>query len=163
MANVIQWKQGSKFTGSAESAYNELEKIRKREGNITPRSVVEQAKKRNSALHRHFEWDDAKAADLHRLEQARKVLRSIEIIHIEAPNAPAKAYSIVTAPTAGKEEKPKRVYTSTKEALQDPIQRDEILAQAIREAISYRRKYAALQELSKVFSAMDEFLAEFGS
>jgi len=37
------------------------------------------------------------------------------------------------------------------------------LGNAIREAISYRRKYAALQELSQVFHAMDDFVENFGT
>jgi len=162
MSNIIQWKLGSKFSGSAEGTYAELEKIRKRDGNITPSAIVAKAKSKSSAMHRHFEWDDDKAANQHRLEQARLVARSIQIIHIESPNAPAQAYSIITIAQKNGEPKTRKVYQSTEEALKDPVMRDEILGNAIREAISYRRKYAALQELSKVFHAMDEFMENFG-
>jgi len=158
--NVIQWKNGARQTGSAEPAYEELETIRKREGGIAPSSVVKRAKSKRSALHRHFEWNDGLAAEKHRMEQARDLIRSIEIIHVEHPKAPAKAYSIVTTPTVGKE-KPKKVYQSTVEALKDPVMRDEILGNAIRDAISFRRKYAALQELAQVFTAVDSFINKF--
>jgi hypothetical protein len=161
MSKVIQWKTGSKFSGSAEGAHKELEKIRKRQGNLTPSAVVEKARSKSSPLHRHFEWDDVKAAEIQRNERARSMIRSIEIIHVEAPSAPVRAYSTTTVPTQGPKEKPKRVYTSTEEALADPVQRDEILGQAIRDAIAFRRKYAALQELSKVFSAMDDLVSNF--
>lgn len=160
MGNIIQWKQGSKMTGSAEPVYKELESIRKKDGNITPRSVVEKAKSKRSALHRHFEWDDSVAAEKFRLEQARKVIRSIEIIHVQAPTVPAKAYSLVTRAPAKVQEphQPQKVYTSTEEALQDPVMRDELLGEAIRDAIAFRRRYAALQELAQVFRAVDLFI-----
>ena len=162
MSKVIQWKNGSKISGDAEKVYCELEVIRKHDGDITPQAVVAKAKAKRSAMHRHFEWNDESAGYRYRLEQARKLVRSIEIIHVEAPKVPAKAYSVVTRP-ARSENKPRKVYQSTEEALQDPVQRDEILGNAIRDAISYRRKYAALQELSQVFRAFDEFVENFGS
>ena len=162
--NTIQWKVGSKMTGSAERVYGELELIRSRDGEITPVAVVEKAEDEGSALHKYFEWDSDKAAERYRLEQARKVLRSIEIIHISAPSAPAKAYSIVTKPSKDPSKSATRkVYESTEEALKDPIMRDEVLGNAIREAVAFRRKYSALQELSQVFTAMDDFLVSFGT
>jgi hypothetical protein len=36
--------------------------------------------------------------------------------------------------------------------------RDEILGNAIRDAIAFRRKYHALQELAKVVHVIDEFI-----
>lgn len=162
MSNVIQWKTGSKMRGSAEKVYEELEQIRKVDGDITPHAVVEKAKKSRSVMHKHFEWDDSLAGEKYRMEQARKLVRSIEIIHIKAPNIPAKAYSVVTKPSR-EPGPPRKVYQSTEEALQDPVHRDEILGNAIRDALSYRRKYASLQELSKVFTALDDFVANFGS
>lgn len=159
MAKHIQWRKGTRLTGDAEPVYNELEKIRKHDGDITAAAVVEKAKAKRNPLHRHFEWDDSTAAENYRLGQARKIMRSIEIIRTEAPNAPAKAYSVVTRPPANeKETEPRKVYTSTEEALQDPVTRDEILGNAIRDAISFRRKYAALQELAQVFRAVDLFV-----
>ena len=111
-------------------------------------------------MHKHFEWDDSVAAEKHRKEQARSLIRSIEIVHVEAPTVAAKAYTIVTAPQEGAAT-PKKVYQSTAEALQDPVSRDEILGSAIRDALSYRRKYNGLQELAQVFTALDDFVENF--
>lgn len=47
------------------------------------RAIVDTARSENSGLHGFFEWNDAKAADLHRLDQAGKMLRSIRIRYIE--------------------------------------------------------------------------------
>lgn len=48
-------------------------------GRLTPQNVVADARNRNSPLHDIFEWDDAKAADQYRLEQARELIRSVKI------------------------------------------------------------------------------------
>lgn len=159
--NHIQWKAGSKVTGDAEKIHAELEVIRHKNGNITPQAVVSKAKSKRSAMHKSFEWNDAKAANSHREAQARKLVRSIQVKRVESPNVATPVYSSVTEAANGK--KPERkVYQSTEEALQDPVTRDEILGNAIRDAISYRRKYAQLQELAKVFTAMDDLVENFG-
>lgn len=48
-------------------------------GRLTPKSVVEKAANPRHPLHRFFEWDDAKAANAHRLEQARELIRIIRV------------------------------------------------------------------------------------
>lgn len=48
-------------------------------GRLTPSAVVEAARSEKSPLHRHFEWDDAKAANSWRLDQAREIIRVIRI------------------------------------------------------------------------------------
>ena len=47
---------------------------------LTPELVVAEARRKTSPLHSYFEWDDAKAANLYRLKQAREILRSITVI-----------------------------------------------------------------------------------
>lgn len=48
-------------------------------GRLTPKAVVEAARDTKSPLHRHFEWNDAKAAESYRLDQAREIIRVIRI------------------------------------------------------------------------------------
>jgi hypothetical protein len=62
----------------------ELEKIAgNNQGMLKADAVVDAAKSRKSALHHHFEWDDAKAANAHRLMQARHLVRSISIEDVD--------------------------------------------------------------------------------
>jgi len=154
-----QWKRGSKFSGSAQKVYDEIERIKKKHGGVyLARHLVEEGKRENSPLHPHI-WkiSDAEAAEQHRLELARRLSRSIEVVYDEAPDTPVRAYELITQPAKG-DMLERKVYTSTKEALEDPEMRDEILSRAIRDAIAYKRKYADLQELAQVFIALDEFL-----
>jgi len=48
-------------------------------GDLTPERVVEHACEATSPLHEFFEWDDALAAQAHRLQQARSLIRSVRV------------------------------------------------------------------------------------
>ena len=48
-------------------------------GELTATAVVEAARDPESVLHGHFEWDDTKAAEAHRLDQARSLIRSVTV------------------------------------------------------------------------------------
>ena len=58
----------------------EVEAIRKANGGfLTPEKLVQAAKSKDSYLHRFFTWDDSRAAQLYRLDQARHLVRRIYI------------------------------------------------------------------------------------
>jgi hypothetical protein len=50
-----------------------------RDGRLIPAEVVSDARDPASPLHAQFEWDDSKAAEAHRLSQARTLIRSVKI------------------------------------------------------------------------------------
>lgn len=52
-----------------------LQTLEDAEGRITPALIVEVARDPESPLHQCFEWDDSIAAERHRLDQARRLLR----------------------------------------------------------------------------------------
>lgn len=60
-------------------AAEELKRIQDIYGSITPEILVKEAKKRNSPLHKIFEWNDSKAAENYRLQQARILLNNIQV------------------------------------------------------------------------------------
>jgi hypothetical protein len=154
------WKKGSQHKVDATKAYNEIERIRgKHDGAVMPEVVIMEAEKKRNPLHREFNWDDTEAAHQYRLTQARGLLRHIEVIHESAPEIPMRAFEVVTQP-AFSDTPERQVYRSTEEILQDPGMRDELLARAIRDALTYRRKYHALSELSQVFQSLDDFLVK---
>ena len=56
-----------------------VNEIYRRDGCVTSDGLVSEASDPASPAHPGFEWDDAKAAQEHRLDQARKYLREITI------------------------------------------------------------------------------------
>lgn len=156
----VLWKTGARVKAKPEAAHKVLEQIRaKNDGDLRLEDVVAASRPKTAPLHRDFEWDDGVAAQQYRLDQARYIVRSIEVIEDEAPAIQARAYQVSYTPAQTEEAtKARPVYRSTKEMLADPIARDALLAGAIRDAIAYRRRYRMLSELSQVFRALDEFL-----
>lgn len=49
------------------------------DGRLTPEDVVEAAQGVDSPLHKFFTWDDAEAAHLRRLDEARGLIRTVKI------------------------------------------------------------------------------------
>lgn len=49
------------------------------DGLLTPDAVVAAARPRDSALHSFFTWDNKVAADAHRLNEARTLIRSVRV------------------------------------------------------------------------------------
>lgn len=67
-------------------------------GHLKPEDVVAAATDRKSKLHRFFTWSDVEAAAAHRLNEARALIRSVDIIEVDAPNDQRKrAWISVTA------------------------------------------------------------------
>lgn len=60
-------------------------------GRLTPERVVEDAKRAESPLHKHFTWDVQKAAEHYWLDEARELIRTVKVtltmneIRIKAP------------------------------------------------------------------------------
>ncbi len=61
-----------KLTASA------LRALEDENGRLSPDIVVKAAENPDSPLHDYFEWDDAKAAHAHRLQQARQLIRVVQ-------------------------------------------------------------------------------------
>jgi len=156
----IVYKQGAQIKCKPQVAYREIERIRKEnDGEINLDQVVRDSKLKDAPLHNEFEWNDKKAAHKLRLQQARYIVGSIEVIREEKPNIQARAYEVTLKAPSVAGEKVKRVYKRTEDILSDPVARNELLAQAIKDAIAYRRRYHALSELAQVFKALDDFVS----
>ena len=157
----IKWKKGYRNSGiDPAAAHAELERLRTAgDGKLKPAEVVSAAKNENSVLHPAFQWDGRKAASEWRLYQARNLIRSIEIVLVDNPDIQTRAYEVRTISADSKTPSPTiNVYSSIEDILADPMARDELLGRAIKDALTFRRRYQALSELSQVFKAVDNFL-----
>ena len=52
-----------------------LADLNKKYGGVQPSRLVDVSRPKNAPLHDAFEWDDKKAAEEHRLSQARRIIR----------------------------------------------------------------------------------------
>lgn len=130
---------------------SELERIRVRHnGRLEPDWVVHAAKQSSNPLHDLFEWNDNVAAQAYRVDQARSVIRSIEVVVEQAQQSkPVRAFVSVVREND-------RSYTSVVDAMADPDLRKQVLRTALSELEAWRKRYAELVELAQVFAAIDE-------
>ena len=83
-------KNGKK--ASAQKIGDALEAISKANaGRLTPKATVEAARNSRNQLHRHFEWDDAKAGEAYRIGQAQELIRVIRVVD-EDRDEPQRAF-----------------------------------------------------------------------
>lgn len=153
-AREYSWVPGSKWTSldpnTVGAEIDRLVKVHKQR--LAAEDVVAAAANPISPLHSIFEWDDTAAAREYRVEQARRLLRSIQITILTPKGAPITTRLTVAT------EKPntpgKRQYSTTEYALSDADLRAEVLRQALRELAAFRRKYIELSELAQVFAVI---------
>jgi hypothetical protein len=78
-----EWNEGTRLNVDANIAGKELERIEKRDsGVIRPEVLVSESRPKKAPLHPCFTWDDAKAAELYRLGEARLIIRSIRVLEV---------------------------------------------------------------------------------
>ena len=154
VTRTFRWIRGCANPGSdrasAAVAGLALESLSREHGRaLTPAQVVAAASAVDSPLHRFFQWDDTAAAAENRLNQARMLLRSIEVVVIGTKGREINARVFLHSSIRG------RRYIAARDALTDPGTRAEILERALAEARSWRDRYRHLHELSGVFAALD--------
>jgi hypothetical protein len=125
----------------------ELEKLMNTLGHVpTTKEVLAAARPAKSSLHKFFEWDDSKAAEAHRLQQAGILLQSSEFIvqmreNGSTRNVPVRRFVLVN------KNQPMRLRN---EALDDEEASKTISDRALGELRSWCRRYVDLRSLAAI-------------
>ena len=137
-----EWKIKGLFKADAQRVADEIG-----ENSITPEQVLEKARNdENSELHKCFEWNDGIAAEKYRLIQARKIIINLSYVPKEKTDEPVRCFQIT---------REKSVYMPTKQFLVNNDEYQDLLKRAKVELESFKRRYATLSELEKVFEAIE--------
>lgn len=151
-----EFSEGARFQSgalqNAKEVGKHLEMLRKHcKGELTPQDVLKDAKNNNSPLHSFFEWDEGKAAEQYRLQQARGLIRSVVAIYTDGKNKAvrSKAYVHIAEATAPH-------YRETGHAMSQAKTRNMVLQRAWRELTAWRKRYQDLKAFSELFDVMDE-------
>lgn len=64
----------------AQAAGEELERINEKHSGLHPEHVVKESKPKTATLHACFTWDDAKAGEQWRLQEARGLIRCVHVV-----------------------------------------------------------------------------------
>lgn len=140
---MIVWRFSDMYKADAEKVSKEIESIQ----NATPKNILEFARSENTELHKCFEWDDTKAAEKYRLQQARQIVCNL-IYQEDSKEEPAKLrvfYSQYSTNT----------YQPTKVLVKNEDAYKELLMQAKSELRAFKNKYRMLTELEDIFELID--------
>lgn len=150
-----RFRQGSRLPQEKAAVVGrELARL-EQNGAVTAERVVDAASVRGHPLHGFFEWDDSKAGKQYRYEQARHLIRSVEVIYEDPVNAPPIRVYIAFDAREGPVDADNR-YVSTHVVMSDAESRKRWLRQAMRELISWRNRYQQIAEFAAIFDAIDK-------
>ncbi|HKS28943.1 MAG TPA: hypothetical protein VJS44_14045, partial [Pyrinomonadaceae bacterium] len=162
--------EGSHFSQSdAQVIGPELFRLAgERDAKAEPVDVLNAAKKKTSPLHRYFEWDDAIAANEHRLGQARYMLRSVEVkIEIVRDSRPCQVWTRGFQNVLPTPEATKKSYVPITVVQQEPFQLSQVIENAERELLGWSQRVQAYKSLTEfrerfgeVIDAIDRLEAE---
>ena len=151
-----RFKAGSRLPrNKAAVVGRHLKRLESRQGAITADVVLDDAQSGRSPLHEFFQWDDTEAARQFRLEQARWLIRSVEVVLTGAAEG-KKTRAYVHFRSHGDEDEADAPYMATVKVLKDPALRARLLRQALRELETVRVRYGELEELTDIFTAIDK-------
>jgi predicted house-cleaning noncanonical NTP pyrophosphatase (MazG superfamily) len=159
---VFRWKEGSRIKISAQAAGERIETIREHTGHgVTAADVLADARSEKSPLHAAFEWNDNRAAEIHRLAQAGHLLRCLVYVRVRVqhpdeaePRVVRNVRAMYPVVEDGEEGK---AYQSTVRILGKAELREQLLATALEDLERFRAKYKQLRELAVVFQAVEDF------
>lgn len=121
------------------------------DGHVTPAAVVAAARAKGSPLHQFFEWDNRKAADAWRLDQARSLIRVVAV----EPTPDAEPVRAFLSVNTGKTH-----YHHVREVLTSRDLQLRVLQQAERDLDAWQKRYASLEDVCELVTRARERMAE---
>ena len=152
----FSFSDGKRVKGiSAQDLGEYLLDLKKKLGGVLNASdVVDNARAPSSTIHHLFEWNDKKAAEMHRESRARDLMRSVVVY---MPCGPKKTQEPIRI-LVHVETDSKQGYIGIKSAMTDKESAAYVVRTALRELRYWRKKYGAYRELTKVCAAIDNAL-----
>lgn len=142
---IYQWRNQN-YKTPADVVGKRIEELEKANGVCHPQLLVDDARPVASPLHPLFEWDNAKAAESYRVEQARGVLQAIRVVFEPGMN-PAPAFVHVRTEAEGPG------YVSIIRAMSDAQMRAQVLNDALAQVEALKARYQGLEELRPIWRA----------
>lgn len=151
---VYKWRTLD-YKVPAQEAGEHMEELDKIYGEVTPQIMVDDARPDEALMHPLYEWDDSKAAEKYRCNQAKKIMSELIVVKVETPveeeQVPVRAFVSV---------KPRNETASfrpTVIAMSDENTKEIVLENARAELRAFDRKYRGLLD---VVELLNEFISE---
>lgn len=142
--------EGAKLPVKAETVGNFLTKLSEKEEEITPKKLVDIARNPKCPIHKCFEWNDTKAAEKYRLDQARNILSCVKIKFI------TNGKPLTTRAFVNIKSKKGQFYTSIKIAAKNKNYMEYLYDEGKKELFRIKKKYATIKKFNKIFNEINK-------
>lgn len=131
----------------------EVQRLMNERGGLSAHVVLDEARKKRSPLHDHFEWDNDIAAEKFRLEQAKYLLRAV-VVEVEVDNKPTfiRAFHAVK----DNEDDEFKTYYPLKTILSDEDKRQQVIEYALSEMEGWRTRYHQYSQLQPIITSYEK-------
>lgn len=127
-------------------------------GKVNPRDVLTAARDESSVLHKAFTWDDTKAGERYRMQEARALLQRYRIRIVEGDKTTVRAF-VSLSDERGKS----GGYRPLLQVLTMEERREQMLADALAELSRFEEKYRTLSELEPVLQTIHTVRRRIGT
>lgn len=139
-------RAGAHFSDEKAQIFGKFLEAEFANGGITPHAIVEKAKDPTCPVHDYFEWNNKKAADAWRIEQAKLYVRGI-VVDSGSPEEIRAFHSVLI------EGLPE--YVPLDEARKSEDLWQQVLNKALQEAQSWSNRYRAYKQLTPIRKAIE--------
>lgn len=136
---IYKWKIDGLYDISAKSAGGELTRIYQKYGKMDPPDVVSESRPDDAVLHPCFEWDDPKAAELWREQQARNLICCLVTVEESKHKEPKEVRAFVHVSDS---------YRPISIVMREPDMREELLQRFLKDAETFERRFQAVSDLA---------------
>ena len=132
------------------SLRDQLQAIYDQNERLTPQLVVDTARDEAHPLHERFEWNDKVAGEAYRLDQARRLIRSVRVVYKEADDK--EGARSIRAYHAIRDEQGTS-YRPVEEVVENQIATKILLQDMQREWLQLKRRYGMFEEFLQLVRA----------
>lgn len=129
-------------------------------GVCSPQVLVDEARPCSSPLHEMFQWDDQIAAEAHRRQQARHVIRELRIVE-QTHDGEQKVQAFVHVIRLD-DDRPVEGYRLTRLVVRSVDEYQQVMDEAWSQLAAWKRRYAHLADLGGILNAVDKALSSKG-
>lgn len=144
--NKYSWGDGWKPKISADIVGGVVEHIEAEHGTVTKELLLEASRPEDSDTHSIFEWDDKKAGEQWRLEQAKHTINALRVVYVshDDEEVPVRAFVNVS------ELSEKTSYRHINVALSDDELRENYLNRIRHELDAFIKRNQSIEELADI-------------
>lgn len=151
---IYQWNV-PKYSIDAQIAGEELERISSAHS-LTPETIVKESRSKKAVLHNMFEWDDKRAGERWREQQAADLLRNIVVV-IAKEEENKVEYTRAFVNIIREED---RVYLPLVTVISNEDYHNQYIEQAFKDMEAFKKKYQGVLELKERFWILDQFIRD---